>query len=474
MQIKPQLDFNKVLADKENIVNLLLSLQGPKLPDENRRNPLRLVALLDHSPSMNSSVDAPHGTWSPIYTGNESKLDRLKATMLKLVDNLTPQDQLAIVWFAEDASTKGFSAMTSANRDKLKREIKAIGTRSATNIGRALEVANEVLRTVKDEPGTMTRVLMLTDGEATSGDRTPDGLVARVGALPSFAGLSCFGYGLDWNEDLLSAMSSKGGGGYYFIDNIKVVTRAFASEIGGLLTCYAKNIEVKLTMPHGVVFDKLLNEYPFEIMKNEITIEAGDLFFEEDRKLVMRFKVPKDKQIGFATGNQIDLADIVVTMDSLVDGKSVTQQGGKVTLEVVTKEEDLPAKANKAVAEEVAVLEAALAQVKAKEMAKQGDLVGARSVLADQVRVLQSFDSGGYACAFAGLVQENLDGLKDGYDTLSAKSFSSSSAYALRAKRGGLGSMRSAAIMYNATTPDSVKAQVDKFEAKDDDVGGHA
>ena len=474
MQIKPQLDYNKVLASKENVVNLLLSLQGPKLSDENRRNPLRIVAALDHSPSMESSCDASYGRYTPHNTGGETKLQRLQATMLKLIDNLTPQDQLAIVWFSNEATTKGFLPMTSANRETVKREIKAIRSQSATNISRALEVTNDVLRTLKDEPGVVTRVLMLTDGEATAGDRTVDGIVQRVGALPSFAGLSCFGYGLDWNENLLSAMTQKGGGGYYFIDNIKVVTRAFASEIGGLLTCYAKNIKVVLTMSHGTVFDKLLNDYPSKVEKDEVLIEAGDLFFEEDRKLVMRLKVPKDKQIGFGKSSHIDLADIAVTMDSLVDGKSVTHQGGKVTVEVVTKETDLPDKANKSVAEEVAVLEAALAQVQAKAMAEKGDLSGARTILQNQVSFLRAFESNGYACAYASLVQDNLDGLKDGYTPMSAKSFSSSSAYALRSKRGGLGSTKSAVAMYDMTTPDSVKAQVDKFEAKDDDVGGHA
>jgi len=467
MKIEHQLDYSKILSTQENRLNLLLSLRGPALPDANRRNPLRIVAVLDRSPSMDYSCDGGLN-----HSGMESKLDRLKATMLKLIDNLTDQDQLAMVWFSDTASTKGFKTMTAAERSKAKKEVNEVHSSSATNISEALDVTCEVLKKIKDNPGTITRVLLLTDGEPTAGDCTPDGIVQRVGKLPHFAGLSCFGYGKDWNENLMSAMSQKGGGGYYFIDNLKIVTRAFATEIGGLLTCYAKNIKVALTLGKGVEFEKLLNEYSVDNKSGVVTIEAGDLYFEEDRKLVMRLRVPVAKGIGFQNASKIDLSEVTVTMDSLVDGKTVTHNGAKVTVDLVDKEADLP-KANKIVAEEVAVMEAALAQTEAKTMADAGDIQGARSLLKHHLVGLDAFESGGYAHAFASLVQENLDGIQaDTYcsNSVAAKSLSTSSAFALRSKRGVLGRSAASATMYNMTTPDSIKASVAKFEDDKDEA----
>lgn len=473
MQITPLLDYRKVLAKGESTINLLLSLQGPKLPEQDRRNPLRIIALLDRSPSMAGHCNSSSTRFSAGWGGDgegETKMERLKATMMKLVDNLTDQDELAMVWFDSLVSTTGIHKMTASNRKKAKDEIECVRPQGSTNIAAAIDMAKHLLKDHKEEAGVLTRIMLLTDGQPTSGECSDEAIVTRVGSLPHFAGLSCFGYGRDWNENLLSAMSQRGGGGYYFIDNVKMVSRAFATEIGGLLTCYAKDIVFKLALASGVKFDRLLNEYDHEVTNRVLSIKAGDLFFEEDRKLVVRLKIDPKEGIGFQTAKAANLVEIATEYSSLVEGKKVQSPSVKIEVELVQDKDDLPTKADIVVAEEVAVLEAAIAQSEAKKKADAGDLEAARKIMKGSIEVLQSFGENSYASAYCAVMHDNLEGLNESYcsSSIVSKSMSSSSAYATRSKRGIVGASANADKLFKMNSTKSVDDAVKSFEDGDD------
>jgi len=445
MQLSSLFDYQKILASQENTVNLMVRFRAPELPADNKRPPLRLVAVLDHSGSMSGE-----------------KYAAVQATMNRLVDNLTAEDELAMVFFSSSNTPTKFFQMNSAGKAAAKQAIDMPRSMGGTALIPAMETTVGLIRDLKDKQGTVTRVFLLTDGQPDS----EHGLVEGVGQFPHFIGLSCFGYGDSWNEQLLTDMATRGNGSCYYIADTKVINRVFATELGGMLTVYARDIKFDIRLPEGTDFDKLLNDYEPEVDEAQrCVVNVGDLHFEEDRNIILRLKTSPAS--GFSRDIARDVA-VSATYTNLADGQesSATATG---TLEWVLQSPDR--KANQMVAEEVAVLEAASAAQEAKKLAAKGEWKKAQGLVSRHISVLQSV-GGAYATSFANVMEDQVLGaLTQDFDSsgAGAKGITATAAFAMRSKSGVVGAGASAQALYQATATDAVKKVVDDFEEDKDD-----
>merc|ERR1719408_446941 len=101
----------------------------------------------------------------------------------------------------------------------------------------------------RTDPAPVSTLQLLTDGLANEGVRDTTELTKIMsGMMGEAAGYSVytFGYGESHNEDMLKAISEVGNGLYFFIENNEVISESFADALGGLLTTFAQNIEIKL------------------------------------------------------------------------------------------------------------------------------------------------------------------------------------------------------------------------------------
>lgn len=451
MKVEVKLDYQKILSNTDQSINAMLQMNAPAMPDANKRNPIRIVALLDCSGSM----------------AEKGKLTQLKSSMEKLIDNLTAEDEIAVIWFSDSAWFSNrqavFRNLTSANKATIKAEIKQQNVIGWTNIEAAVRLAANLC---KEKSAKITRVLLLTDGGANQGATTPEALSRVVQKIPEGIGLSGLGYGDDWKEDVIAAMTKMGNGNYYYVQNLNVLGRAFATEIGGLLTCHARNIVLKFTVPKGVAFEGLLNDYPITEKDGQYTANVGDIFFEEERRLVLSCKVN-----GGMPRNALQaLLDLHITYEDVSSGQEINERLAlQVTL--VAKAEDADAKPVSVVAEEASVLKAAATQVKAKKMADEGDWEGARNLVKESLQTLQQYD-GEYTKTYCCAMEDNLQGLNSGYITggVTSKSLGTLGDHAMRSRRG-LINASAAGVKLNKMSSNSVmrKLSDDLSEEKKDD-----
>lgn len=378
--VAAQLDRRRVDRAGDYEGHLMVSIEGSDA--DFKRTPLCTVLVVDVSGSM----------------GGE-KIRLLKETASKIAKNLTDADEIAIVAFASHVETV-LERTSAADREKVLAAISRLRATTMTNMSggftQGLKQVNEKFKGVK-------RIMLLTDGQANEGIQGHGELVAMVKGRDSSGTLSTFGFGTDCDQELLADMAKAGGGNYYFINeaDIKAV---FARELGGMLSCIAQNVEVRIRPNRGGEVLEVLNDFTVEDRDGTAVVNAEDLFAGETKHVLVRLRVARPD--GKPKARPFSVAHVEVSWDGVKSKKhEKLELNPKVTF---VKEKDADGEPVLEVAEQVALIEAANAQIAAVEAAERGDFDGARGILR------------GTQAAFAGLVNRGSDSVKGLVGTMGA------------------------------------------------------
>jgi len=411
MKATAKLDRDAVLHSKENTVNLMVSISAPDESTEKKRNPLSICAVIDRSGSMGGQ-----------------KIEHVKRSMYKLIDHLTEEDSLAIVFFDDRVGHVDFKSMSSAAKELMKKEIASIDARGSTDIGAAMSQAIKMFKSHEGPANCMERIMLLTDGQANQGATHYEQFLPILRTRRENIGVSCFGYGDSFNEELLKELSKEGKGSNYFIESPDSVAKVFAVELGGLLTCYAQAISIDINPHKGNKVVNVLNDFDVDTVQDQdgelITkVTIDDLFCGETRNVVIRLVCEKRSQ---ALPRETTLADIKISYKTLSDAKEQSEDI-KAKIRFVKDSDDITQDPDKDVAEQVTLLEAANIQVEAKKLADSGNWMGARSLYDASINSLRSIGTS-RTTSYA----DKMDDIRVGYtDQYVAGNFTAKSASAM-------------------------------------------
>ncbi len=251
-----------VLSSAENFVLyvLLEAVAGGKGgAGSGSRLPLNLGVVIDRSGSM--------------Y--DERRLEFVISAVKFLADNLTPEDKVSIVAFADKAKVL---ITPEAARDKgaVKRAIDDIdlleiggGTQMALGMRAAIDEVKKNLN-----PDRLNRVLVLTDGQTYEETACID-LVEKNRGEISF---STMGVGVEFNEKLLQRLAQDSNGKYHFIGDPAEIPSIFEDELEGLRSVSLRNGRIEVTLSQGVQVREAFRASP------EIYV-LGTPLVGEDRKI---------------------------------------------------------------------------------------------------------------------------------------------------------------------------------------------
>ncbi len=250
-----------VLSSAENFVLYVLfeAISGGRSGAAGSRLPLNLGVVLDRSGSM--------------Y--DERRLEFVVEAVKFLVDNLAPDDKMAIVAFADKAQVL---APSNAGHDKaaLKRAIDDIdlldiggGTKMALGMSAAIDEVKKNLA-----PDRLNRVLVLTDGQTYEEMACVELVNQNRGPL-SF---SAMGVGVEFNEKLLMRIAQDSNGKYHFIGDAAEIPGIFDDELQGLRAVSARNGRIEVTLAQGVQIREAFRASPD-------IYALGSPLLTEDRKV---------------------------------------------------------------------------------------------------------------------------------------------------------------------------------------------
>jgi Ca-activated chloride channel homolog len=140
--------------------------------------------------------------------------------------------------------------------------------------------------------GVVSRVILLSDGLANRGITDPRQL-GNIACRERAVGisLSTIGVGLEYNENLMLALSESGGGNYYFLESSRNLASVLEKEFNTVCGVLAQDARIDITLGRGVKVVDAIGS-PFTSEGRDVRLEIGDLNAGEKREWTLVLDVP--------------------------------------------------------------------------------------------------------------------------------------------------------------------------------------
>jgi Ca-activated chloride channel family protein len=241
-----------------------IGIQGQRIDTENLPAS-NLVFLIDVSGSMQSP----------------DKLPLLKASFRMLVNELRPEDRVAIVVYAGAAGLV-LPSTSGDEKDTILDAIEALEAGGSTAGGAGIRLAYDVARENHIEDGN-NRVILATDGDFNIG-ASSDGEMVRLIEEKREQGtfLTVLGFGTgNLKDSKMEKLADHGNGNFAYIDNLMEARKVLVTEVGGTLLTIAKDVKIQVEFNPARVQAYRLIGYENRLLQdedfNDDTKDAGEL-----------------------------------------------------------------------------------------------------------------------------------------------------------------------------------------------------
>ncbi len=301
MHIKAHLDVDVIAVETEDEVSVLVELTAPPAPVPSQARPTRtLQVVLDRSGSMSGE-----------------RIDGAITALLALVDRLDPTDHFGLVSFNGTVELTVPAGLLTDKPD-VKRAIAALYARGSTDLSTGYLRGIQESRRVAGAAGAT--LLLVSDGHANIGVVEPHAL-AGVAADARRHGVvtSTLGWGLGYDERVMSAIAQGGSGNELFAEESDTAVALIAGEVEGLLAQTAQASSVLIRLSEHVRHVRVVNELPVTSTTHGVLAELGSFYADETRKLLLSFTIPALAGLGLT-----DVATLEFTYVELPELKQHT------------------------------------------------------------------------------------------------------------------------------------------------------
>ena len=205
------------------------------------RKPLNLAVVVDHSGSM----------W------DDQRLEKVKAGLHTLIDNLADTDRIALVQFDDRVDVLAPFADT-LDRARLHTLVDGLQPRGATNIYEGLRTGFSLVSSSLTSD-RQNRVIFLSDGMATAGVTDDAQIISMAdGFVEEGIGLTTIGVGLDFDVTLMRGLAEHGAGNFYFLEDAAAASEVFTQELDYFVQPLALGIRIEATAGSGWTFGEIV------------------------------------------------------------------------------------------------------------------------------------------------------------------------------------------------------------------------
>ena len=234
-QLEVVLDTRKAVmaSNSGESLDVLLRLRAPVQEiDAAARAQLAVSLVIDRSGSMSGG-----------------KLEEAKRCALDLLSRLKDDDWVSVVAYDDRIEVLLETMSVRIAKTLLPIRLDELQPRNMTNLHGGWLKGAETLAP-RAGRGMVSRVILLSDGQANRGLTSVEGICEQVRELAS-AGVttSTVGIGFDFNEELMTAIATAGQGNSWYGQRAEDLAESFDAELGFLTNLVWQDVRIKLDTP---------------------------------------------------------------------------------------------------------------------------------------------------------------------------------------------------------------------------------
>jgi Ca-activated chloride channel homolog len=322
LDVSGRLAHSKLAADRESETFVLVNVRGDDRAT-GVRSERHLSIVVDRSGSMQGK-----------------RLANAVAAAQGAVERLTDGDTVSVVDYATTAREL---VPTTRLDDDARRQILGDLARLTASGDTCISCAlDTTLRAMGGRRGAVDRVLLISDGEATTGVRDIDGMRRVAASLGNMgATVSTIGVDVDYNERMMAAIAQEANGRHYFVSSPEGLARIFDEELRGLERTVARDARLELEFAPGVELDDI-DDRGFRREGSRAIVPLGTFAAGEERTVLARVRIPRG-----ASGER-DVVTARVVYDDVESGSGrrdearlaleMTSDGSSSTIDPIVEE----------------------------------------------------------------------------------------------------------------------------------------
>jgi Ca-activated chloride channel family protein len=362
IQVEGRLGHPVVASGRDAESFLFLDLQAQAGELASTPAPVHLSVVVDRSRSMQGK-----------------RLDNALAAARGMIRRLRVGDTVSVV--AYNTGTETLVAPTVI--DERTRQDALFGLRSVeatghTCISCGIEEGMRQLsrqRSAVGTTGAVSRMLLLSDGEANTGIRDVEGFRRLAGQARGMdTSISSIGVDVDYNERVMFAVAQSSNGRHYFVENPAGLPRIFDDELQSLVRTVASNAQVEIDLAPGVSVSQVFDR-AFTRDGNRLVVPMGSFTAGDQKTLLVKVRMAR------AEAGRRPVADVRLRYRDLVSGEDGTCEG-KLAARVTENASEV-APLDPVVETRLARAETALALTTANDLFRNGDVAGAQRTLTE-------------------------------------------------------------------------------------------
>jgi Ca-activated chloride channel family protein len=366
----------KIPAEQSTEVFAQIKIQAPDeldLPPP----PARVVLVVDTSASMKG--DAIVGA---------------KAAAEVLVDTMRDGDQFALVVFhSESQVLMPLTLIDENSRKDAKSKIEAMQAWGTTDLAGGLRAAIQQFDQPWAQPTydangyplpmptvqPLDRIVLLGDG--VPNDRAPiDQLINDAAARR--VTINALGYGLEFDETVLARLAERTGGHYQFVEQPDAVAALFREQVLDIQRTVAQDIRLAFSLGPDVGLIEVVGFAPsFNPGTGRYEMPIGALAEGQDTELLVRLAVGPRRD-----GATVELLDLALDFTDIQTGTGARSEREFLGTEATSDKQALAAGENRDITLSAARARTSAATLMILQMARAGDLSGAKAKLDESVK----------------------------------------------------------------------------------------
>jgi Ca-activated chloride channel family protein len=357
VKVYANVDKPVVLAWRDGRVVIKVGLSGIEEHFRPKRMPLNVAVVLAKSGSMRSG----------------GKMENAKRGAIEIVERLNRGDIFSLVVY-DSRPRVIIPAQHVRDKEWLINTISRIYAGGSTALyGGVTYGAGEVREHMSWK--YINRIILLSDGLANVGPQSTEEL-AYLGRSLGDEGItvSTIGVGLDYNEDLMTALAGTSGGNAYFASTSGELPRIFAEEIGEAMTVVARDVRIFINCGKGVRPVAVIGREG-EISDQNMSVTVGELYGKNDKFALFEVEVPSDE-----AGRNLEVAQVAVEYADPYTNETRRDER-RVTVTYAGDEKVVQEKQDKEIVKDAALTRTSEVRMQAVGLADKGDYKAAADLM---------------------------------------------------------------------------------------------